>query len=61
MNVTREERIELAFFRGGGLTLANPEYLDSVRALTGILFETDIAKGDLTARALGVKSRHASA
>ena len=61
MNVTREERIEMAFFRGGVLTLANPEYLGSVRALTEILLETDLAKGDLTARALGMKSRQASA
>jgi len=60
-NATRQQRIEQALFRGGNLTLENPSYCRTVRTFTEILLETDLAPRDLTAEALGVKSRHASA
>jgi len=61
MRATREHRIEKALFRGGGLTLENPEYLGVVRTLTDVLLRSDVASGDLTARAVGSESGDASA
>jgi nicotinate-nucleotide pyrophosphorylase (carboxylating) len=61
MNATRGQRIEQALFRGGTLTLENPTYCRSVRTLTELLVQTDITPHDLTANALGMKERHASA
>jgi nicotinate-nucleotide pyrophosphorylase (carboxylating) len=61
MNATREQRIEQALFRGGSLTLDNPAYCQAVRAITESLVQTDLAPEDLTARALGMKNRFASA
>ncbi len=61
MNATRGQRIEQALFRGGNLTLENPAYLHAVRAITEVLVQTDLAPEDLTARALGMKGRFASA
>jgi nicotinate-nucleotide pyrophosphorylase (carboxylating) len=61
MNATREQRTEQALFRGGSLTLDRPEYRDVVRTFTETLLQSDLAQGDLTARSLGMKSRHASA
>jgi nicotinate-nucleotide pyrophosphorylase (carboxylating) len=61
MNATREQRIEQALFRGGSLTLENPAYCHAVRTLIDVLVQTDVAPEDLTAKALGMKERHASA
>jgi nicotinate-nucleotide pyrophosphorylase (carboxylating) len=61
MNGTREQRVEKALFRGASLTLGNSEYRGVVRTFIEILLQTDFAPGDLTAKALGIKSRHASA
>jgi nicotinate-nucleotide pyrophosphorylase (carboxylating) len=61
MNATREERIERALFRGGSLTLENPAYGRTVRMFTDLLVKTDIASEDLTAEALGIGERSASA
>ncbi len=61
MNATREERIERALFRGGSLTLENPAYCRAVRIFTDVLMKMDTASEDLTAKALGLRERHASA
>ncbi len=61
MNATREQRIEQALFRGESLTLDNPAYCHAVRAITESLVQTDLAPEDLTARALEMKDRFASA
>ncbi len=61
MRATREERVERALFRGAGLTLDHSAYCRAVRALTGLLVETDSAPSDLTARALKRGDRRASA
>jgi nicotinate-nucleotide pyrophosphorylase (carboxylating) len=61
MNATRGQRIEQALFRGTSLTLENPVYCRSVRTLAELLAQTDSASHDLTAKALGMKERPASA
>ena len=61
MNATRQHRLDQALCRGGSLTLENTEYRHSVRTFTDELMRTDLAGGDLTAKALGIKSRHALA
>ncbi|MBZ5695063.1 MAG: carboxylating nicotinate-nucleotide diphosphorylase [Acidobacteriia bacterium] len=61
MNATREQRIEQALFRGGALTLNNPAYREAVCTFTETLLKADLASGDLTAKALGLKDRSASA
>ncbi len=61
MNSTREQRIEQALFRGRSLTLENPAYCHAVRTLTETLLQDDFGPGDLTAKSLGLKDRHASA
>lgn len=61
MNATREQRLERALFRGASLTLENPAYRRAVRTLTEALLEDDLAPGDLTAKALGMKDDRASA
>jgi nicotinate-nucleotide pyrophosphorylase (carboxylating) len=61
MSATREQRIEQALFRGGTLTLDNPAYRQAVCTFTETLLKADLASGDLTARALGLKDRRASA
>ena len=61
MNTTREQRIEQALFRGGGLTLENPAYLHAVRTFTDALLLADLAPKDLTAEALGLQGGRASA
>ncbi len=61
MNATREQRIEQALFRGGSLTLDNPAYCHAVRAITESLVQTDLAPEDLTAKALEMEERFASA
>lgn len=61
MHATRQERIERALFRGGGLTLDDPGYCRMVRMFTDLLVEGDLASEDLTAKALGLRKRSASA
>jgi nicotinate-nucleotide pyrophosphorylase (carboxylating) len=61
MSTTREQRIEQALFRGGSLTLDNPAYSRAVHTLTNVLLQTDLASEDLTAKALGMRERNASA
>jgi nicotinate-nucleotide pyrophosphorylase (carboxylating) len=61
MNATREQRLERALFRGASLTLENPAYRRAVRTLTEALLTDDLAPGDLTAKALGMKGDRASA
>jgi nicotinate-nucleotide pyrophosphorylase (carboxylating) len=61
MNATRQQLLEKALCRGASLTLENSDYRHFVRTFTDELVLTDLAGGDLTARALGIKSRHASA
>ena len=61
MNTTREQRIEQALFRGGSLTLENPDYHHAVRTFTETLLVADLAPKDLTVEALGLKGRHGSA
>ena len=61
MKATREQRIERALCRGRNLTLDNPDYCKAVRALTEFLLEADGATRDVTAEALGTRSRPATA
>jgi nicotinate-nucleotide pyrophosphorylase (carboxylating) len=61
MNAIREQRVEQALCRGGSLTLDNPAYCRAVRTFIEVLVQTDLTPEDLTARALGMKQRHASA
>jgi nicotinate-nucleotide pyrophosphorylase (carboxylating) len=61
MQATRQERIERALFRGGGLTLDDPGYCRAVRMFTDLLVKSDLAFEDLTAQALGMRDRRASA
>jgi nicotinate-nucleotide pyrophosphorylase (carboxylating) len=61
MNLAREQRIEQALFCGHSLTLDNPAYCHAVRTLTDLLVQGDLAGGDLTAAAVGMKDRSASA
>jgi nicotinate-nucleotide pyrophosphorylase (carboxylating) len=61
MNATRDQRIEQALFRGGSLTLDNPAYRQAVGAIAEVLVQTDLGPEDLTARALEMKDRSASA
>ena len=55
----REERVKRAFFHGAGLTLANPNYLSTVRAFTGELLRTDLYPADVTVEALGIGAERA--
>lgn len=50
---TRAARMRAALNRGEALTLANPEYLRAVRALTDELLRQDFELGDLTVEAIG--------
>jgi nicotinate-nucleotide pyrophosphorylase (carboxylating) len=61
MTDTREERLEKALFRGGSLTLANPEYFREVRTFTEESLRIDLMPRDLTVEALGIGSERASA
>ncbi len=61
MNEARQQRLDQALCRGASLTLENPEYGHAVRTFTEELLRTDLAGGDLTAKALGINRRHASA
>jgi len=57
----RDARILRAFFRGEGLTLENPAYLDAAFQIIDALLREDLASGDLTASALGIGSERVSA
>lgn len=59
--LSREQRIEQAFFRGGNLTLENPAYEAAVRQLLEPLLQQDLAGGDLTSSALGLTAKRVSA
>jgi nicotinate-nucleotide pyrophosphorylase (carboxylating) len=61
MTVTREQRLEQALFRGSGLTLENPDYLQAVRTFTEALLQVDLTPRDLTVEALGIQDEPASA
>jgi nicotinate-nucleotide pyrophosphorylase (carboxylating) len=56
MDPMRQRRIEEAFFRGGMLTLENPDYLREVKTLTEALLRVDVMPKDLTVEALGIPS-----
>jgi nicotinate-nucleotide pyrophosphorylase (carboxylating) len=60
-NLTREQQLERALFRGGSLTLQNPGYLQEVRTLTEALLRMDSTSRDLTVEALEIKSKRVSA
>lgn len=59
--LTREDRVEQAFFRGANLTLENPAYEAAVRHLLEPLLQQDLAGADLTAAALKLAGKRASA
>ncbi len=59
--LTREQQLEKALFRGGGLTLQNPAYLHEVRSLMEELLRQDLAPRDLTVAALEVENKPVSA
>lgn len=59
--LNREQRVELAFFRGASLTLENPIYESAVRQLLEPLLQQDLAGGDLTSAALALAGKPASA
>jgi nicotinate-nucleotide pyrophosphorylase (carboxylating) len=61
MTATREQRLEQALFRGSGLTLGNPDYLQAVRTFTEALLKVDLTPRDLTVEALGLAGAPASA
>jgi nicotinate-nucleotide pyrophosphorylase (carboxylating) len=58
---SREQRVKAAFFRGADLTVENEVYRRAVVSLTGALLQDDISSGDLTAAAIGLQPRGASA
>lgn len=60
MTSTREQRLGQALFRGGSLTLGNPEYVQVVRTFTDALLRTDLTPGDLTVEALALDNQPAS-
>ena len=57
--VSREDRVQRAFFRGAGLTLANPNYLSTLCAFTSELLRTDLYSTDITVEALGIGAEQA--
>ena len=57
----RKERLHKALFRGESLGLANPAYLRAVGAFLDELLSSDLGAGDLTAQALQLQTRPASA
>lgn len=54
--ITREDRIRTAFYRGEGLNLQNREYVQALNELTGELLREDSERGDLTVESLGIGS-----
>jgi nicotinate-nucleotide pyrophosphorylase (carboxylating) len=61
MTDTHEQRIARALCRGGSLVLENPQYCRAVREMTDYLFQADLGSRDLTAEAVGTRSRSAVA
>ena len=61
MGDSRQQRIENALCRGASLLIDNPEYCQAVRALTDFLLQADLGTRDLTAEAVGTRSRGAMA
>ena len=61
MGNARQQRIENALCRGASLVINNPQYCQAVRALTDFLFQADLGTRDLTAEAIGTRSRSAQA
>lgn len=59
MNLTRDQLLEKALFRGASLTLENPNYRETVRGLTELLLRDDSAPADLTVKALRLAARGA--
>jgi len=57
MNSTREQRIEEALFRGDALRVSNARYRGTVRKLNDLLLEADVARNDVTAKALRLPQR----
>jgi nicotinate-nucleotide pyrophosphorylase (carboxylating) len=57
VNLTREQRVEQALFRGESLRLSHAGYRDTVRRLIELLLRADLAPLDLTVKALGIKER----
>ena len=60
LTATREQRLEQALFRGGPLTLQNPDYAREVRAVTDALLRVDLSPNDLTVAALEMQSKRVS-
>jgi nicotinate-nucleotide pyrophosphorylase (carboxylating) len=60
MSVTRDERVQRAFFRGARLTLENTAYKQAASRLIEALLQDDLAGGDLTATALQIHPERAS-
>jgi nicotinate-nucleotide pyrophosphorylase (carboxylating) len=61
MSASREQRTEKALFRGGSLSLANPEYFRAVRTFAEELLRVDLMPRDVTVEALRIESKAASA
>jgi nicotinate-nucleotide pyrophosphorylase (carboxylating) len=61
MSHTREQRIADALCRGDCLVMENRRYCQAVCALTEFLLQADLGARDLTAEALGTRSRSATA
>jgi nicotinate-nucleotide pyrophosphorylase (carboxylating) len=61
MSYTRQRRIENALCRGASLVIDNPLYSHAVRTLADFLFQSDLGARDLTAEAVGKRSRSATA
>jgi len=60
MTDTRQRRIENALCRGASLVIDNPRYCQAVRTLADFLFQSDLGARDLTAEAVGKRSRSAT-
>ncbi len=61
MSDTRQRRIENALCRGSDLVIDNPRYSQAVHTLSDFLFQSDLGTQDLTAEAVGKRSRSATA
>lgn len=61
MNNGRQQRIENALCRGASLVIDNSQYCQAVHTLTDFLFQADLGTRDLTAEAVGTRSRSATA
>src|SRR5262245_39179836 len=52
--ITRRDLVRQAFFRGGELTLNNPEYVKFVEQLCDLLLRSDNGSNDLSVKSLGL-------